>query len=390
MEDLTKTFLKKHEQLLKEENALKEQLQTEVTKSKENLENYLSASINNIKLSERLNKGIEKMKDKEENIIKIISYVSKANQTQNQMINLTKQLMQNIKFNFDENKNEINIEKYIFNGFPIPENIEIKDITYNSCNIKWNLKDLNFDSNKIKYIIEIKKENENYQKIYEGNKSQYLINDLTSGANYEIRICLSYDNNLGEWSSIQKIKTKEFSYILNETRKQDEYINKLLEWTKGKDIKLIYSGTRDGMNSNAFYKFCSNKGPTITLIKNDKGNIFGGYASISWKLEDENKDYNAPDSFIFSLTNIYNIQPTKFPSKNEGKEIRCYAKNGPMFGNGTDLGLNDDFLKSGGRTYLGYSYSDIVGKGCSIFTGNPDNNKNNFSIKEIEVFKIFK
>jgi len=162
MEDLTKSFLKKHEQLLKEENALKEQLQIEVTKSKENLENYLSASINNIKLSERLNKGIEKMKDKEENIIKIISYVSKANQTQNQMINLTKQLMQNIKFNFDENKNEINIEKYIFNGFPIPENIEIKDITYNSCNIKWYLKDLNFDSNKIKYIIEIKKENENY------------------------------------------------------------------------------------------------------------------------------------------------------------------------------------------------------------------------------------
>ena len=93
MEDLTKSFLKKHEQLLKEENALKEQLQIEVTKSKENLENYLSVSINNIKLSERLNKGIEKMKDKEENIIKIISYVSKANQTQNQMINLTKQLM---------------------------------------------------------------------------------------------------------------------------------------------------------------------------------------------------------------------------------------------------------------------------------------------------------
>ena len=106
MDNLTKSFLKKHEQLLKEENELKEKLQIAVTKSKESLENYLSTSINDIKLSERLKKGIEKMKDKEENIIKIISYVSKANQTQNQMINLTKQLMQNIKFNFDENKNE--------------------------------------------------------------------------------------------------------------------------------------------------------------------------------------------------------------------------------------------------------------------------------------------
>ena len=61
------------------------------------------------------------------------------------------------------------------------------------------------------------------------------------------------------------------------------------------------------MNSKVFYNKCSNIGPTITLIKNDKDNIFGGYASISWKLENENKTYNAPDSFLFTLTNIYNI-----------------------------------------------------------------------------------
>ena len=153
MEDLTKGYSKKHEELLKEENELKEKLQFEVTKYKEQLENNLSIAVNDLRVSERLLKGIEKMKDKEENIIKIISYVSKANQTQNQMINLTKQLMQNIKLNFDENKNEINIEKYIFNGLPIPENIEIQDITYNSCNIKWDLKDLNVDSNKIRRIF---------------------------------------------------------------------------------------------------------------------------------------------------------------------------------------------------------------------------------------------
>ena len=167
MDNLAKSFLKKQEQLLKEENELKEKLQIEVTKSKEKLETYLSTSIDDIKLSERLKKGIKKMKDKEENILKIISYVSKANQTQKEMINLSKQLMQNIKFNFDDNKNEINFEKYIFNGIPILENIEIKDITYNSCCIKWDVKNFNFDLNKIKYIIEMKKENENYQKKYE-------------------------------------------------------------------------------------------------------------------------------------------------------------------------------------------------------------------------------
>ena len=239
MDNLAKSFLKKHEQLLKEENELKEKLQIEVTKSKEKLETYLSTSIDDIKLSERLKKGIEEMKDKEDNIIKIISYVSKANQTQKEMINLSKQLMQNIKFNFDDNKNEINFEKYIFNGIPILENIEIKDITYNSCCIKWDVKKFNFDLNKIKYIIEMKKENENYQKEYEGNKNEYIINNLTSSKNYDIRICLSYDDNyLGEMSSIQKLKTKELSNILKETNKEYEYFNKLLEWSEGKNVEL--------------------------------------------------------------------------------------------------------------------------------------------------------
>ena len=130
------------------------------------------------------------MKDKEENTIKIISYVSKANQTQREMINLSITKMQNIKFQFDENKNDIKFEKYDFNESPVPENIEIQNITYNSCNIKYDVKNLNFDLNKIKCIIEIRKENENYQKVYEGNKNQYLINNLTSGTNYDIRICL--------------------------------------------------------------------------------------------------------------------------------------------------------------------------------------------------------
>ena len=92
MEDLTKTYSKKHKELLKEENELKERLQIEVTKSKEQLENNLSTAINDIKLSERLLKGIEKMKDNEENIIKIISYISKANKTQREMINLSQKL----------------------------------------------------------------------------------------------------------------------------------------------------------------------------------------------------------------------------------------------------------------------------------------------------------
>ena len=68
--ELTKSYIKKHEILIKEENELKEQLKNEVNKIKEKLEIYLFESNNNIKINERINKGIKNMEDK--NMIKIL------------------------------------------------------------------------------------------------------------------------------------------------------------------------------------------------------------------------------------------------------------------------------------------------------------------------------
>ena len=49
-------------------------------------------------------------------------------------------------------------------------------------------------------------------------------------------------------------------------------------------MELLYRGTRDGMSANAFHNRCNNKGPTISLFKNENGYIFGGYASIDWTI----------------------------------------------------------------------------------------------------------
>ena len=76
-------------------------------------------------------------------------------------------LMKNLKLDFvDDN---IKYEEYYFNGLSIPKDIQISDIKCNGCDISWKIDDLNIlniDNNKIKYKIEIRKENEQFKSIY--------------------------------------------------------------------------------------------------------------------------------------------------------------------------------------------------------------------------------
>ena len=387
--DVTKSYIKKHEILLIEENELKDKLQNEVTKIKEKLEIFLSESNNNIKINERINKGIKNMENEDKNIIKLISYISRINKNKRNNKNLFSELMKNIKFKYEEDK--INYEEYYFNGIPKPKNIQFKDITTSSLNISWNIDNINNnnDNEEIKYRIEMRKENEEFKEIYKGNNNKYLINNLIKDTNYEFIIYSFYNNLIESKSEIYKIKTLNIdSNILNESKRGNEFINKLNEWIGYKEMELIYRGTRDG--SNVFHNKCDNKGETITLIKNEKGNIFGGYASISWTNNTNDTRYGAPESFIFTLSNIYNTEPTKFPSKNDQKEVNHYSKWGPAFGSGCDLGVYVYILKDGGWSNGFNTYKDVLGKGISIFTGDPNNSNDSFKIKEIEVFKIFK
>ena len=148
-------------------------------------------------------------------------------------------------------------------------------------------------------------------------------------------------------------------------------------------MQLLYRGTRDGMSADTFHNRCNNKGPTISLFKNENGYIFGGYASIDWTSYGDYR--SAPDSFIFTLTNKYNIEPTKFPNTDTRYSIYDSSNYGPTFGNGTAIyiGFNSNYTN-----FPSSAYKDILDKGYSIFKGNNDNY--NYNLKEIEVFKLIK
>ena len=391
--ETSKSYEIKREKLNKEENDLKEKLKTEVTKIKEKYELSLTEINNIIKSYNKIIKGINILEKEEKNMIKTISYISKININKEKMRILFQELMKNLKITYIENESSIKYEEYYFNGIPSPINIEFNNVSTNSFNISWKLDDinlLNINKNEIKYRIEIRKENkkEKFKIIYEDKNNNYLVNNLDKNTNYEIRLCSIYNDIISNYIQIYKIKTNNFldSIILNENERGNEYLNKLYEWTGYKEMELIYRGTRDGSGSNIFHNKCDNKGPNIRLIKNDKGNIFGGYSSISWT--SDNNNHSANDSFLFTLTNIYGTSPTKYPNTQKRDcAVYHYSKNGPIFGSGFDLCISDNYLNNNNSySSLAGAYPDVLGKGNSIFSGHVNTNK--IKIKELEVFKL--
>ena len=389
-DEIKKSYELKHEKLIIEENNLREELQNEVTKTKEKLEIFLSTSNELIKTNERINKGIKSYEKDEKNNIKLLSYVSKINKNKKEIKVLLTELMKSIKISFEKEQSNLKFEDYCFNGIPVPKDIEFKNIKDNSFEVLWKIDDINFiniDNKKFKYIIEIRKDNEkdNFTQIYEGNNTKFFVENLSDCTDYEIKICCSYNDLKGSWSTIKKVKTshKNYSIILEQSQKKNEFTKKLLDWTGYKSMELIYRATRDGSTSKDFHKKCDNQGPTISLFKDERGNIFGGYASISWSGQGLQK--SAPDSFIFTLSNIYNTEPIKFQNSDPNNCVYHNIHYGPWFGYG-DIGVQQEILKVPIVCDFPSRYKDSLGKGKSIFTGHPNNNE--YNLIELEVFKL--
>lgn len=151
-------------------------------------------------------------------------------------------------------------------------------------------------------------------------------------------------------------------------------------------MKLLYRATRDGANASNFHQICNNKGPTLTLFKSDKNNIFGGYTSKSWTSRDGYCSDN--DCFLFTLKNTQGTKPNKFRIKDINYSIYDYYNYGPTFGNGYDINIQNNFFNNNHSIKFPQSFEDNLGIGKKIFTGNSESS--NFILKEMEVFQMLK
>ena len=137
--------------------------------------------------------------------------------------------------------------------------------------------------------------------------------------------------------------------------------------------KLLYKLTKDGDLIDTFHQKCDNNYPTLLLVETANGRKFGGYTTCAWCVNRGGKKDGK--TFLFSLDEKKMFKKKKEFEKE--RDIYCRKDAGPTFG-GNDLYFYQTLNK-------GYSASPYY------FLDKNDlakNTKDDFDIKEIEIFKI--
>merc|ERR1711933_692079 len=105
----------------------------------------------------------------------------------------------------------------------------------------------------------------------------------------------------------------------------------------GFDTNLLFRASEHEYSSEKFHDFCDEKGSTITIIENEHGHVFGGYAEKSWKRQQQ-KIFD-PNTFLFMIR----PKMSKIDWSDDVKKGRCalwiYRGCGPVFGSGGDIYL---------------------------------------------------
>ena len=243
--------------------------------------------------------------------------------------------------------------------------IPLNNIKFNEINFKVDLKENinivnNKEINELKNVIK-EQNNDIINLKNKVNHLEILVNDL-----------LIFKNDI-----VGKITFKINSKIV------DSYFNIILiknwinninnESSKIIKAKILYKLSKDGDSIDTFHQKCDNNSPTLLLVETTNGRKFGGYTTCVWSVNKGGKKDGK--TFLFSLDEK-KLYKKKKEHENE-RDIYCRKDAGPTFG-GNDLYFYQTLKK-------GYSASPYY------FLDKNDlakNIKDDFDIKEIEIFKI--
>ena len=228
-------------------------------------------------------------------------------------------------------------------------------------------------------VIDIKKENSELKKEINYLKSERIkINEQINDFKEQIKILNDFKNKIEEEEKRQETKKGEEleklfgnSTILNNSQDKMK-IKEFISSEKAIESELKYRMTRDGTSFYTFHSKCDNVSPNLLLIKDNHGDIFGAFTTVSWEKKDCQKiDTN---SFLFSL----NKNKKYYQKHKDYKTIYCYKDYGPWF-----YGADISFFKN--------NMSECKSSGNGDYLDEPlSKNKPNeyFKVQEVEIFKI--
>ena len=251
----------------------------------------------------------------------------------------------------------------------IKENNELKEEKLKNENLKKIVDELvrknNLLENKVKELFDwknsqpIKTENNSYNNKNENNFKKLIDNKI-------IKAKVEIDSKI--------IKTKEEIELLSK-----RLTSKCLNKNSKIIFNLLYRDSRDGDTPYNYHRKCDGKQNTLCVIQTIKGYKFGGYTEIT--ISSVGSDVKDPNAFVFSLdkNKIYeNLKKENFAV--------CHSKNwGPIFRN--------DAFAVWDQNFLSYHLHTVGTKSNSNYgIMNEDyelnNGKENFGIKELEVYQI--
>ena len=167
-------------------------------------------------------------------------------------------------------------------------------------------------------------------------------------------------------------KNEELNLISDRIKNTELLKNKKIKY------KLLYRGTRDGMNPSSFHQKCNSIPQTVSIVQTTKGYKFGGYAEKTW--ENNNGIWIKDDkSFVFSIDHM------KIYNHVQGKTAILHNNDyGPTFD--CCIYLIKDFSNNQNYTYD----KNNTNKCFSGFNRDYELNDGEqyFSLTEIEVFQV--